>query len=230
MKFLSLEEPRALERAIASIQRGGVIAFPTDTVYGLGGSLSHPSALDRIYEMKGRDRSRSLPILLASPADLTKVTGGVTPALLAMARMFWPGPLTIAVPALASLPGQVVASDNTVGVRVPDHSVALTIAQRCGGAIAATSANVSGEPPACRGDEIDRGLAEMVDLVLDGGIAPCGLPSSVVRPEGDTIVVIREGAIPAATLLAAWETARLTPMESSGHQDDLLNARTPAQP
>jgi len=229
MKFLSLEEPRALEQAIASIQRGGVIAFPTDTVYGLGCSLSYPDALDRIYELKRRDRERSLPVLLASPADLSKVTASVSPGLLAMARVFWPGPLTIALPALDTLPRTVIARDNTVGVRVPDHSVALTIVQRCGGAIAATSANISGKAPACRSDEIERGLADAIDLILGGGIAPCGLPSSVIRPEGDTIFVIREGAIPAAALHAAWnslhddETAG-----TSGHPDELLNAGTPA--
>jgi len=224
MKFLSLEEPRALEQAIASIQRGGVIAFPTDTVYGLGGSLSYPDALERIFEIKVRDRERSLPVLLASPTYLANVTASISPGLLALARMFWPGPLTIALPALDTLPRQVVASDNTVGVRVPDHSVALTIAQRCGGAIAATSANISGELPACRSDEIDRGLAERIDLVLDGGIAPCGLPSSVIRPEGDTIFVIREGAIPAATLQAAWRRLNVEAAGTSRPQDELLNA------
>lgn len=224
MKFLSLEEPRALEQAIASIQRGGVIAFPTDTVYGLGGSLSHPDALERIYEMKGRDPERSLPVLLASPAELSKVTASVTQELLGLARMFWPGPLTIAVPALDTLPRQVVASDNTVGVRVPDHSVALTIAQRCGGAIAATSANISGESPACRSEEIDPGLAEAIDLILDGGIAPCGLHSTVIRPDGDTIFVIREGAIPAATLHAAWKVVHDGAGESAERRDELLNA------
>lgn len=229
MKFLTLEAPRALEQAIAAIQRGDVVAFPTDTVYGLGASLSYPDALERIYEMKGRDRERPLPVLLASPANLAKVTASVSPALLAMARMFWPGPLTIALPALDSLPRQVVASDNTVGVRVPDHSVALTLAQRCGGAIAATSANISGESPACRGDEIDKGLADQIDLVLDGGIAPCGLPSSVIRPEGDTIVVIREGAIRAATLHAAWTSLHEERAATSGTQENVLNAVNPAK-
>jgi len=228
MTFLTLEEPRALERAITSIQHGGVIAFPTDTVYGLGASLAHPDAMERIFTIKERNRERTLPVLLASPSDLALVTASVSPALWAMARQFWPGPLTIALPALETLPSQVVASDNTVGVRVPDHSVALTIAQRCGGAIAATSANISGEPPACRGDEIDRTLADRIDLILDGGIAPCGLPSSVIRPEGDTIVVIREGAIPAAALLAAWSRLGDEPDDPSGDHDALVNTGSPA--
>lgn len=223
MKFLSLEQPRALEQAIATIQRGGVIAFPTDTVYGLGASLGHPEALARIFEIKARDHQRTLPVLLASPAELSKITHSVSPVLRAMAQSFWPGPLTIALPALDTLPAAVVASDNTVGVRVPDHSVALTIAQRCGGAIAATSANISGEPAACRGDEIDPALADQIDLVLDGGIAPCGLASSVIRPEGDTIVVIRAGAIPAATLLATWDRLNDSPGNGSEREPEILN-------
>lgn len=206
MKLLTLEEPRALERTISVIQHGGVVAFPTDTVYGVGASLAHPTALSRIFEIKGRDRRRPLPVLLASPSNLSVVTSAADPLLLALARHFWPGPLTIAVPALESLPKEVVAEDGTVGVRVPDHSVALTMADRCGGAIAATSANLSGRQPACRADEIDADLASRLDLVLDGGLAPCGLASTVVRREGATISCIREGAIPANTILSAWKT------------------------
>lgn len=206
MKLLTLEEPRALERAISAIQHGGVVAFPTDTVYGVGASLAHPLALSRIFEIKGRDHRRSLPVLLASPSNLSAVTSAVDPELLALARHFWPGPLTIAVPALDSLPREVVAEDGTVGVRVPDHSVALTMADRCGGAIAATSANLSGQQPACRAEEIDADLAGRLDLVLDGGLAPCGLASTVIRREGATISCIRDGAIPASTILSAWET------------------------
>jgi len=218
MKLLTLEAPRALEQAISAIQHGGVIAFPTDTVYGIGASLAHPLALSRIFDIKGRDRARTLPVLLSSPADVSIVTPSVDAEMLALARHFWPGPLTIAVPAIDSLPEEVVADDGTVGVRVPNHSVALTLAYRCGGAIAATSANLSGQPPACRAEEIDTSLAEMLDIVLDGGLAPCGLASTVIRREGATIVCIRDGAIPAETIETVWNTilaGELIPGEST---------------
>lgn len=208
MKLLTLEGPRALEQAASAMQHGGIIAFPTDTVYGIGASLAHPTALRRIFEVKGRERQRTLPVLLASPADLFRVTPAVDPDLLTLARHFWPGPLTIAVPALTSLPEEVVAGDNSVGVRVPDHSVALTMASRCGGAIAATSANLSGQQPACRAEDIDPDLAEQLDLILDGGLAPCGLASTVVRREGATIFVVREGAVPASTIQTIWDAIR----------------------
>ena len=204
MKLLTLEEPRALEQAISAMQHGGVVAFPTDTVYGIGASLNHPAALERIFEIKGRDKERTLPLLLASPAEVHKVTRNVDPRLLDLARAFWPGPLTIALPALETLPPQVIAADGTVGVRVPDHSVALFLAQRSGGAIAATSANLSGQLPALRTDQIGPSLAENLDLILDGGIAGGGQASTVIRLDDATISVIREGAVSKSELEAVW--------------------------
>jgi len=204
MVLLRLEEPRALEQAIAVLQRGGVVAYPTDTVYGIGASLHYPGALGRIYEIKGRKEDVPLPVLLASSGDLAKVSTGIDPRLLALASRFWPGPLTVAVPARASLPPQVIAADGTVGVRVPAHSVALTLAQRVGGAIATTSANISGQPPATRAAEIGQLLRNRLDLILDSGISRNGKASTVIRLEGDTIHIIREGAIPAGTIQSAW--------------------------
>jgi L-threonylcarbamoyladenylate synthase len=204
MKLLTLEEPRALEQAIAAMQHGGVVAFPTDTVYGIGASLVHPEALARIFGIKHRDRERTLPLLVSSPSELASVTDTVDPVLLRLASAFWPGPLTIALPARSGLPAEVVAEDATVGVRVPDHSVALTLAQRCGGAIAVTSANLSGQAPARRAEEIDPALADELDLILDGGIAKGGMASTVIRLKGATIDVVRSGAIPTAEIEAAW--------------------------
>ncbi len=204
MKLLTLEEPRALEQAISIIQHGGIVAFPTDTVYGIGASLAFPDALERIYLLKGRDRERSLPVLLASSADLNRVAADVDPRMLELAISFWPGPLTVALPALASLPSQVVAQDGTVGVRVPDHSVALMLAQRAGGAIAVTSANLSGQPPAKRPEEIDPILAGQLDMILAGGNARQQLASTVISSGGATITIVREGAIPGDVIQDAW--------------------------
>lgn len=211
MAILRLEEPRALERTIAILQQGGLAAFPTDTVYGIGASLKFPDALDRIYASKLRDKDRILPLLLASPADLLGVASSVDDELFRLATQFWPGPLTVAVPAKPHLPPQVVAADGTVGVRVPDHSVALVLAKHVGGALAVTSANLSGMPPARHVADLDPALVAQLDIVLDGGIARGGLASTVVRRDGDTISIIREGAIPASELFAAWEGILVTP-------------------
>lgn len=204
MIFLRLEEPRALEQAIASLQNGGVVAYPTDTVYGLGASLHFPGSLRKLFEIKGRSREKTLPVLLASSADLATVSSGVDPRLLTLASRFWPGPLTVAVPALPTLPTEVIAADGTVGVRVPAHSVALTLAQRCGGALATTSANMSGFSPARHANEIGEPIRSLIDIVLDGGIARGGTASTVLRQEGDTIVIIREGAIASDQIQSTW--------------------------
>ena len=206
MSYLTLEAPRALEIAIASMRHGGVVAFPTDTVYGLGASIAHEPALARIYDIKGRPGNKPLPILVAHAGEVAKVSDDADPDLLRLAAQFWPGPLTVVVSGRPDLPPEVLAPDGTIGVRVPDHSVALTIAQRNGGAIAVTSANRSGQPPACTAEEIRDQLGADVDVILDGGIAPCGLPSTVIRREGDTISILREGAIPTARILDAWQS------------------------
>jgi L-threonylcarbamoyladenylate synthase len=206
MSYLSLEDGRALETAIATMQQGGVIAFPTDTVYGIGAALDHPEALTRIYDIKGRPADRPLPILVSRPDVIGTLTVDPDKDMLALAARFWPGPLTVIFTANPSLPPEVVAPDGTVGIRVPDHSIALTIAQHAGGAIASTSANRSGEPPATRAEEIRASLGGEIDIILDGGIAPHQEASTVIRREGDTITVIREGAIAAATIHEAWDT------------------------
>ena len=209
MKVLSLEAPRALEETIHTVQHGGVVAFPTDTVYGIGASLRHPDALRRIYEIKGRDAAKPLPVLLASIDRIDLVAEVPDDATLALLRRFWPGGLTVALPARPDAPAEVVHPDGTVGVRVPDHSIALALCDRAGGALATTSANRSGEPPACAAEEIAAQLDDRLDIVLQGGYTPCGEPSTVIRVEDDaTIAVIRAGSIGFEELEEAWARIR----------------------
>lgn len=204
MKVLSLEASRALEETINAIQHGGVVAFPTDTVYGLGASLRYPDALARIYDIKGRDSAKPLPVLLSSIDRLSVVTELPDARVLALLREFWPGGLTIALPARPGIPREVVHRDGTVGVRVPDHSIALMLCDRAGGALATTSANRSGEPPACSADEIAEQLGDSIDVVLHGGYAPCGEPSTVIRVDDARIAVIRHGSIEPERIRDVW--------------------------
>jgi L-threonylcarbamoyladenylate synthase len=204
VRTLSLETPRALEETIHAVQHGGVVAFPTDTVYGLGASLRFPEAIDRIYEIKGRDSAKTLPVLLASIDRIELVAERPDPRIRALLREFWPGGLTVALPARADLPPQVVAADGTVGVRVPDHSIALTLCDRAGGALANTSANRSGDAPACGPNEVIDQLGDSVDVVLHGGFSPCGESSTVIRVDNATISVIRAGSIAPDRIERAW--------------------------
>lgn len=208
MSFLSLEDKRALETAIATMQKGGIIAFPTDTVYGIGASLAHRHALTRIYDVKGRSPEKPLPVLVSRPEVIDTLTDAPDRELLELASHFWPGSLTVILKAGKALPPEVLAPDGTFGVRIPDHSIALTIAQHNGGAIAVSSANRSGEPPACRAEEIRDSLGGEIDVILDGGIAPQKLASTVIRREGDTINIVRLGAISSETIQQAWDDIR----------------------
>lgn len=204
MKILSLEAPRALEETIHAVQHGGVVAFPTDTVFGLGASLKHSDALVRIFRIKGRDKARPLPVLLASLDKLGLVTERPDDRTMGLLRAFWPGPLTVVLPAKEGLPSQVVAADGTVGVRIPNHSIALTLCDRAGGALATTSANRSGEPPACSAEDIAETLPDGIDVVLHGGFSPCGQPSTVIRIDDGEITALRAGMIAPDEIQRVW--------------------------
>lgn len=204
MGYLTLEEGRALEDAITTIQNGGVVAFPTDTVYGVGASLDHRDAMARIYRIKGRAQEKPIPILVSRPDVIETLTDEPDHELIELALRFWPGPLTVILKAKDSLPPEVQAPDGTFGVRVPDHSVPLAIAQHNGGAIATTSANLSGMPPATTAKAIEEMMGDALDIILDGGIAPGDTASTVIRRKGDTISVIREGSVSSIELRDAW--------------------------
>ena len=204
MAYLSLEDNRALEQAISALQNGGVIAFPTDTVYGIGASLDHPDALRRIYDLKGRSPDKPLPILIARVEMLDELSPDVDERLVDLAEQFWPGALTIVLPAADHLPAEVRAPDNTIGVRLPNHSIPLSIAERAGGAIATTSANISGHNSAHAASEIRDVFGTQIDLILDGGFSPQENPSSVIRVVDGEIVVLREGVVSAEILRKAW--------------------------
>lgn len=204
MAYLTLEDSRALEQAIGELQHGGVIAFPTDTVYGIGASLEHPAALRRIYDLKGRQPDKPLPILIARVEVLDQLSPDVDERLVDLAEQFWPGALTIVVPAADHLPAEVKAPDNTIGVRLPNHSIPLTIAERAGGAIATTSANHSGRDAAHSASEIRDAFGTEIDLILDGGFAPQSNPSTVIRVVDGEIIMLRAGVISEEELKQAW--------------------------
>jgi L-threonylcarbamoyladenylate synthase len=181
-----------------------VIALPTDTVYGIAASLSHPEALSRIYEIKGRPPDRPLPVLVSSTDAVENLVTEFPDDVALLLDEFWPGPLTVVLPARSGMPRQVTAGGTTVGLRMPNHPLAIEVIAKAGGAVACTSANFSGQPPACSATETAETLGPNLDLILDGGIASGGVPSTVVEIDNSGMHVIREGAIPAATVFAVW--------------------------
>jgi L-threonylcarbamoyladenylate synthase len=196
--------PRAIEWATQTIVEGGVIAIPTDTVYGIAASIFSEPALDRVYAIKGRDRAKSLPVLVSSLSALERLTEPLDVQTALLLNRFWPGPMTVVLPARPGLEEFLTAEDGTIGVRMPNHPLALEIIDRAGGAIACTSANRSGETPACTAREVALALGADIDLTLDGGITTGGVPSTIVAVRGNVLAVLREGAIPREEIVAVW--------------------------
>lgn len=174
----------SLERAVEVLRLGGLVAFPTDTVYGVGALAFDAQAVERVYWAKQRAAEKAIPVLLGREADLEMIASSVPEMARRLASRFWPGPLTLVVLKKSNLP-QAVASGATVGARVPDHQTALALL-RLAGAMAVTSANLSGRESARTAAEVMQQLSGKVELVLDGGRTPGGIASTVVdctRPE-----------------------------------------------
>jgi L-threonylcarbamoyladenylate synthase len=186
----------ALQEAAKWIRSGGVVALPTDTLYGLAVDPFQPAAVARVFAVKGREAGRALPLIAADAAQLAARLGPLPPLGDRLAQRFWPGPLTLLVVAPAALAPGVTAGTGQVGVRVPAHEVARAICRGAGGPVTATSANRSGEPATADPDVVERTLGGDVDLLIDTGPAPGGPPSTIVDVTGPAPRLVREGAVP----------------------------------
>ena len=196
---LDAADPTAIPAAADLLRRGLPVVLPTDTVYGVGVLPFDAAAIDLLYAIKGRPAEKGIPILLGDVADVAHVAGIIPPAAAALMAHFWPGPLTLIVPRRPELPANL-SPDDTIAVRVPDHALARALIRAAGGAVAATSANVSGQPPARAADEALAVLGGRVAAVLDDGPSPGGMASTVVDCTVDPPVVRRAGPLTAADL------------------------------
>jgi L-threonylcarbamoyladenylate synthase len=192
-QILPAENPRALPRALEILRAGGLVAFPTDTVYGLGCLAFDQTAIESIYLAKDRPLEKAIPILIADVDDLDRVTRDLPDLARRLASRFWPGPLTLILPKRVDLPAAVSATD-TVGVRVPDNDTARTLL-RAAGPMAVTSANLSGRESPRTVSEVIRQLDGRIPLVLDGGETRGGVPSTVVDVSGAEPVILRAGPV-----------------------------------
>ncbi len=189
-----------IQTAFEILQNGGIVAFPTDTVYGLGALAFNNTAIESIYTAKDRPIEKAIPILIGDLGDLEQVADDIPDMALRLAARFWPGPLTCIVPKKRTLPVAVSATA-TVAVRIPDHPDARALL-RAAGPMAVTSANISGQPSPSTAQEVYEQLNGRIPLILDGGKTKGGIPSTLVDCTGEKPVILREGPITLAELLA----------------------------
>jgi L-threonylcarbamoyladenylate synthase len=190
-----------IPRASEILKAGGLVAFPTDTVYGVGALAFDSKAIDSIYAVKARPAEKAIPILIGDSEDLEKVGIDIPDAARKLASRFWPGPLTILVPKRPELPESISAT-STVGVRVPDHAVARELL-RAAGPMAVTSANISGELSPVTAEEVYEQLAGRIALIIDGGKTPGGVPSTLVDCTRPELKILRRGPISLKELRSA---------------------------
>jgi L-threonylcarbamoyladenylate synthase len=181
--------------ALEALRRGGVVAFPTDTVYGLGCDALNQSAVARLFRVKNRDRDMPLPVLIAELDALSIVAHSIPEAALLLARRYWPGRLTLVLPKSRLIPDILTAGLEDVGVRVPDHQVPVFLCRALGNPIVGTSANISGMPNSICSSDVKRQFSGGIDVIVDGGDATGGVESTVVGFREGVPVIIREGAI-----------------------------------
>jgi L-threonylcarbamoyladenylate synthase len=187
------DHPAAITHAVDVLKNGGLVAFPTDTVYGLAAPYDNEESIDRLYIVKGRNSSKAISILISSFDELNKLTTQINQNAHIFAESFWPGPLTLVVPRHPELSDHL-APEQTIGVRVPDHPVALALLSKSG-PLAVTSANRSGEKNPLNADDVLAQLEGRIHLVLNGGQSPGGVPSTVIDCTSLSFEILREGPI-----------------------------------
>lgn len=195
------------EESLRILARGGVVAVPTDTVYGLAVDAHNPAAVERVYEIKQRPSDLSLPLFLHDASALSSVCDPVPDLARFFAGHFWPGAVTLVVPAARSLPRHL-SRNGSVAVRVPDHALCQLIVRQLARPITGTSANVSGRLPARTPEEVKRQLGKRVDLVIDGGRCPGGV-STIVDVSGEAPTMLRVGLVSEESLQAAYREYRM---------------------
>jgi L-threonylcarbamoyladenylate synthase len=201
--ILPITDSNSLAHALDVLSGGGMVAFPTDTVYGLGAMAFDAAAVSAIYLAKGRGQEKAIPILISDLDLIHRVSSGVSDMAVKLGKKFWPGPLTIVVPRHPSIP-DVVSPLKTVGVRIPNLNVTRELL-RLTGPLAVTSANLSNQTSPSTAKGVNAQLNGRIPLILDGGVTPGGIPSTVVDCTGEVPVVVRPGPISIEEILAALE-------------------------
>ncbi len=200
-----------ITKAGSIIQSGGLVAFPTETVYGLGGSALDKDAAAKIYSAKGRPSDNPLIVHIARLDDIKPIVSRIPDSALTLAQAFWPGPLTMILPKSDLVPLSVTGGLDTVAVRMPDHEIALALIRSGGGYIAAPSANTSGRPSPTTAQHVRDDLDGKIDMIIDGGIVGIGVESTIIDLTEDIPMVLRPGYISLEMLRSVIGEVRMDP-------------------
>lgn len=192
-EIMKSDHPAVLHHAVDVLKHGGLVAFPTDTVYGLASIPFDHSSVERLFGAKGRNSNRAIAILIGDLKDLNTISSEMSREAHLLAKCFWPGPLTLVVPGNLSLP-DVISPNDTIGVRMPNHPIALELLKQIG-PLAVTSANLSGYDNTNTAQEVMKQLNGRIHLIIDGGRTLGGVPSTVVDCVGSELNILRPGPI-----------------------------------
>ena len=198
--MIGLPTPQNINQAADIIKNGGLIAYPTETVYGLGADPHNAEAIQKIFTAKGRAEDKGIILLIRGVDDLSTLVHTVSPTAQILIEVFWPGPLTLVFRANRDLSPALLGGHDTIALRHSSSLVASRLLFALGGPLTSTSANRSAEPPARSACEVENALGDHLDLILDGGPSDTTLPSTLVDVSSDRVILLREGAIPAQKL------------------------------
>ena len=198
--LVHIDDKQALRKAAEVVLRGGIIAYPTDTLYGLGADIFNQDAINRVYDIKVRDRGKPLLIVVNGEETLEPLVAGISDTARLLMNRFWPGPLTMVFEASHAMPRYCLAGGTTIAVRVPDSEVTLSLLHETGVPLTSSSANLSGGPQPTSADLVMNSLGDRVDLILDGGPCSDQQPSTILDVSQDRPRLLREGKIPGEML------------------------------
>ncbi len=200
------EKQESINTALSLFREGEIVAFPTDTVYGLGSDPFQASGIIKLFEAKGRDSNKAIAILIGSMDQASLITDHMTDMAIRLCEAFWPGGLTVIVPRKNTLP-ELISNTDRIGIRMPDHAIDLEM-MKTFGPLATTSANLSGKPSTKSAQDVFDQLNSRIPLILDGGICPGGIPSTVVDCSGTEPIILREGPISSEAIFKVLEVEK----------------------
>lgn len=216
-----------LKMAAGVLRWGGIVAFPTETVYGLGANAFNPAAVAKIFAAKGRPADNPLIVHIAREEELSGLVRKIPPTAYLLMEYFWPGPLTLVLPRTRAVPDIVTAGLDTVGIRMPDHPVALALLEKARVPVAAPSANLSGKPSPTTGLDVLRDLAGKADLVIDGGPAQVGVESTVLDMTVNPPMILRPGGVSREELEEVIGEVELDPALAASGKDIKSRPKSP---